>query len=213
MTTEIQRIETESRSFAHQAGQVLIVDADSYSHAGTVLRQIKGIRAEINDTFAPIIQAAHNAHKEALKQKKKVDAPLSDADRVIRGRMVDWQTAEDNRRREQEAALRLVAQQQEEDRRIAEAMAAEAEGNAEEAVAILDAPPPPPPVVASAVPTVEGVHLREYWTFDVVDEAKIPREYWLVNLELIASIVRRMKMATPIAGIRPRWEMRTTVRE
>jgi hypothetical protein len=58
-------------------------------------------------------------------------------------------------------------------------------------------------VVQPRIPTVQGVPTsRRPWRWEVVDEAKIPREFWQLNDLRINAIVRADKEKTNIPGIR-----------
>jgi hypothetical protein len=53
-----------------------------------------------------------------------------------------------------------------------------------------------------AAPKVKGISTRKIWKFEIVDAGKIPREYLVPNEVAIAGVVRALKNATNIPGIR-----------
>ena len=69
----VQELESQALSVPERAKLIKITTAAEYIVAGELLKTVKGLRAEIDATFDPIISKAHDAHKEALAQKRKVD--------------------------------------------------------------------------------------------------------------------------------------------
>jgi len=67
---EQKRIEETALAVPDQAQMLVIVTDADLGVAGELLTGIKRIRKEINGTFDPIIKKAHEAHKEAVSQKK-----------------------------------------------------------------------------------------------------------------------------------------------
>lgn len=186
-----------------QATALIITSSEQYETAAEMLLSIKSLQKEIDATFDPIVKKAHEAHKEAVAQKKKIEAPLIEAERILKPKMADYVAEQDRIRKAEEERLRAIALKEEEDRRIAEAAQAEAEGNHEEAEAIVSEPVYVAPVVVQkTTPSVSGISYRETWDFEITDLAKIPKEYWILDKVKIAGVVRAMKGATNIPGIR-----------
>ncbi len=196
-----------------QAMVLTITDAPGYERAKELLLSIKDLRKEISDTFKPIIEKAHQAHKEALAQQKKVEAPLIEAEGIIKPRIAAFLEEEERKRRAEEDRLRKIAEKEEEDRRLAAALAAEAEGDSEEAEAILDDVPPyiPPPVVPRTVPAGGGISMRETWSAEVVDltalvkavaEKKVPLVAIQANMIFLGQQARSLQGECKIPGVR-----------
>ena len=160
------------------------------------------IRKEIDATFDPIIEAAHQAHKIAIDKKKKADAPLVEAENYLKPAIFAYAVEQERKRKAEDGRLWKIARKEEEDRRMAEALSAEAEGNHEEAEEIIQAPVYVPPVVVEKqTPTVSGVSMVTTWKFRIVDELKVPRGYLKVDEIKIGGVVRAMKGATSISGV------------
>src|SRR5690606_19711824 len=100
---EIQAVETKALSVPDQAKLIQITDDESFQKAGVLLLSIKDIRKEIDRTFDPIVKKAHEAHKEAVAQKKRVEAPLVEAEGIIKPRILKYQQEQERKRREEEA--------------------------------------------------------------------------------------------------------------
>lgn len=112
--------------------------------------------------------------------------------------------------REKRRQLEDEALKAELDRRLAEAAALEREATATgdtalqmEADALISEPVIAPVVILpTATPKVAGVSYREEWDFEVVDDAKIPREYLTRDDAKIRRVVKAMKGTTNIPGVR-----------
>lgn len=199
---DTKEITERALTVPEKAKAIIIKSNDDFTKAGEVLTVIKSLRKEIDATFDPIITKAHEAHKEAIAQKKKVDAPLIEAEGIIKPRMAAWNAEQERLRREEEDRLREIARKQEEERRLKEAVAAEQAGNKEEAEAIIEAPIETPPVVVQkTTPKVAGVSFSKQWKFRITDPNKIPRQYLKVDEVAIGGVVRSLKGATNIPGV------------
>jgi len=208
---EAQEITERALTVPEQAKGIVIKSHDDYARAGEMLLVIKDLRKEIDATFDPIIKKAHEAHKEAVAQKKKVDAPLVEAEGIIKPRISAWNTEQERLRREEEARLREIARKQEEERLLMEAIAAEEEAKAngatkeeaaQESAAIMAEPVYVAPVVVPRmVPKVAGIAMKQVWKFRIVNPAIIPREYMAVDEQKIGAVVRALKDQTRIAGV------------
>ena len=83
--TKDEQVETRALTTAEEARTIMVADQHSLDRAGEVLSTIKGLRAEIASVFGPIIDKAHKAHKEAVAQRNKVEAPLKAAEKALKG--------------------------------------------------------------------------------------------------------------------------------
>lgn len=209
---DIQKITTAVESWPVKAQSVTVVDTGSYKSAANLLLDIKGLRAEIEATFGPIVQKAHAAHKEAVGQRKRHEEPLQAAEKLIKARMGTWQRAEEQRQREQAALLAAEALARDEEARLREAEALEAAGETEAAERVLDeptpAPPPPPP---TRVPKVSGIAGRDVWKAEVTDlmalvqavaAGKVPLAAVEANTKTIGQQARSLMAEMKWPGVR-----------
>jgi hypothetical protein len=154
-----------------RAKALTVDDAKSYRQAGDELKGIKALRAEIEDTFKPIVQRAHATWKEALAQRARLDDPLNLAEKIYKGLISAFDT-ETARKDLEDAWLRRKAQEflamKEQE---AEAMEAEAAGaSAAEVAAIVERELYVPPVqVERTAPKMAGIVLTETWKAEIVD--------------------------------------------
>ena len=185
-----------------QAKGILIRTNEDYIKAGEILLVIKDLRKEIDSFFDPIAKKAYEAHKEVVAQKKRADAPLVEAEGIIKPRISAYLAEQERIRREEESRLREIARKEEEDRRLLDAIAAEAAGENEEAAAILDEKPMVAPVIVpKSVPKVQGISTQKRWTYRITNPALIPREFMAIDEQKIGAVVRAMKDQAKIAGV------------
>ena len=157
LTPEAEEVSTRALTIPEQANAVKIVDPDSYVRASGLWQDIRALRKQVSDTFTPIIQKAHAAHREALDRKAAVDAPLETAEKTVKKAMNAWDEEQERIRQAEQRRLQEEARKREEEARLAAAIEAEKEGAKEEAEQILEAPAYVPPVVVpKATPKVAG---------------------------------------------------------
>ncbi|MFA5261530.1 MAG: hypothetical protein WC450_09905, partial [Candidatus Omnitrophota bacterium] len=173
------------------------------------------LRKQINAAFDPIIDKAHQAHKEAVNQKRRAEAPLAEAEGIIKPALAAWDTAQEAIRRQAEQEAQAAAMKAETDRKIAEAIALEAQGDKKAADQVMAEPVYVAPVIIPrSTPKVQGISFTERWTFRVINADLIPRQYLLAGLmdnhrvgrtdsrlTAIRKVVDALKGATNIPGI------------
>ncbi len=214
---EIEVVKAEVMPIPTEAKMILVVDQPSLEKANNFFLVIKGLRKKIADTFNPIIEAAHKAHKEAIAQRKKVEEPLITAEGWLNGQVTAYHQHIEKLRREEEEKARQAAikaemerRKAEEEARIKAAAELEAAGAKEEANAMMQeaveetekplevyVPPPETPKVV-----LTGATVKTTWTFEIVNEAIIPRQYLIPDMVKIGGIVRSLKGQTNIPGVK-----------
>lgn len=201
--SDIKQLETEALTVPEKARALKIVDNETYVMAGNMLVEIKGLRKQINDTFDPIVKKAYEAHKEAKAQKTKVEAPLAEAEGIIKPALSAWNMEQERIRRQAELAAQEAARKAEEERRLKEAESLEKQGDQKGVEEVLSAPIEVAPVIVQkTVPKVQGISFTERWKFQIVDASKIPREYLVPDEIKIGQVVRALKGATSIPGVK-----------
>ena len=200
---DIQEVDQKALTIIEEANLVTIKDTETYTQAGGLWASIQGIKKEVVETFKPIIDAAHKAHKEALKQKAKIFDPLDMAGRTVKKVMEIYDREQEQIRLAEEARLREIARKEEEERLLAEALEAERNGDTEEVEAILGAPAYVPPVIVQkTIPKLQGGPVfQTRWKFRVVDKRNVPEDFKVVDEVKVGQVVRAMKEATNIPGV------------
>src|SRR5690606_14674102 len=102
-----------------------ITDDASYTAAAELLKGIKALRGKIAETFDPHIKRAHEAHKALVKDKATAEAPLTEAEGVLKKTLVAYQQEQEAIQRAEARRLEEEARKAEEARRLEEAAAIE----------------------------------------------------------------------------------------
>ncbi len=170
-------VREEALSWPDRARAVQVVDNASYVVAAELLKGIKALRHRIGQVFDSHVTRAHEAHKALVREKRDAEAPLTEAEGLIKRALVTYTEDQERARRAEEQRLRDEARRREEQRRLEDAAALEqqavASGNVAlgmEAEALLEAPVHPPAVqVAPTTPTVAGISYRDTYRAQLVN--------------------------------------------
>lgn len=208
----ISEVESKALALPERARALRIIDTPSFQAAGAMLVDIKGLRAEIDAAFDPTISAAHNAHKVAVAAKKKVSAPLAEAEGILKGQMGAYQTEQERQRAEAQRRIDDEVKRLAEDARIKSAVSAEAAGLHDVAERIIDAPLIVNAPTVAPVAKVEGVSFREVWHAEVTDMVSLVRYcaanpmmiplLLTVNQTALNQMVRTQKNELTIPGVK-----------
>ena len=199
---DTEQIEHEASMAVATAQEIVVKDDESYTKTAGWVKDLKGIRKLIDETFDPHVKTAHGLWKGLIAEKKKHSAPLDEAEGIVKRKLSDYTQAQEKVRRAEEQRLREEARKKAEAEQLAAAQAAEEAGDAEEAERLLDEEVIPEPVIVEpAAPKVEGVSYRTTWKFRITDEKKIPREYLAVDEKKIGQVVRALKDQAKIPGV------------
>lgn len=163
-------LEVRALDWPTQARALSIATARDFEDAAEMLKGIKSLAREIEDTFGPHKQRAHELHRGICQEESKAKAPLVEAERILKRSMADYHEAQERIRREEQRRLEAEARAREEAERLEEAAALEAEGRQVEAERVLDEPAPVLHVAPTAPPPkVAGVQMREEWSGEFTD--------------------------------------------
>jgi len=201
----ITALSSEALTYPAKAKEIKVRDQVSLDTANAFLRGVKGLLGKIADTFDPIIKQAHEAHRQAIEQKKKHENPLIQAELIIKTEIGRYLT--EQARIRQAAVDKARREAAEAERRRLEAMQAaidaenagkaeEAEKHFEEAIAI-EVPKPVIPPAAKA----EGTHLRKETKWRVIDFAAVPREFLALDRARVEQVFRIQREKMSIPGI------------
>lgn len=209
---ETTPVEEKALSIVDQAKAVKVTDPETYTAAGSLWKAIGDMIKEVKDTFDPICDAAHKAHKQAVEKRAKYLDPLTAAQKSVKGLMSAYDQEQDRLRREEQARLEAIARKQEEERRLQEAIAAEEELRAQgatkeeaahEAAAIINEPVSVAPVVLpKATPKLAGGPVyRTIWKFRIINVNLIPRQYMVPDEKAIGGVIRSSQGKISIPGV------------
>lgn len=201
MTTAVAmvdpKLEQEGLTLRQQVDQLVVTNDETFVVAGEFLKGLRVYTKRVHEVFDPIVDSAHKAHKVAVDQRKSLLKPAEDAERLIKGRVAEYQDQqrrimEEVARQAEQERLRLEAEAQAaaeaeqarlrkeaEDAVLNAAAVAEERGDTETAERLLQQPIVTPTVVAAPVfvplapvvapPKVEGLSFRGAWKASVTD--------------------------------------------
>lgn len=214
-----QAEKAEARTWPERARAAVIRSAESYTSASELLLGIKSLRKRIAETFDPHIKRAFDAHRALTREKADAEAPLTEAERIVKDAMVAWDQEQERIRIEAQRRADEEARQRDEDERLSRAAAMEREGNewgdqtlVQEAEALIEAPPAPVVAapVAKATPVVKGITYRTTYSARVIDVMALvkfvaanPSHVALLtpNLTALNAQARSLKMGMRIPGV------------
>lgn len=199
---DTKEIMNRSIQTKENATALKVVDAESFQFADGLLGSIRKLRKEIEEIFKPIIDKQKAALEEARNTLSEHTLPLTDAETDLKNKMLHWKNEEMKRlREEQEERDRKIREQQAE-AKLKKAVEAEERGDVKAAERILSTPPAPIPTIAPSIPKTSSFYSRDVWKFEIFDETLIPREYLMVDEVKIGKVVRAMKGAIQIPGVK-----------
>jgi hypothetical protein len=126
-----EEIERKVPALVDQASAIIIRDQDTLTGANDFSIAIKRMRREIEETFDPIIEAAHVAHKVALDKKRKYIDPVDAAEKMVKGKIGSYLTEQERIRKEAERKVWEAEQEKIRAQQEATRKAQEAERKAE----------------------------------------------------------------------------------
>lgn len=193
---EIATVTKEALAIAGEGGSIVVSNPAEFEAASAWLTATcKPAQKRVVGFFEPMKSAAHAAWKSIVAREKEILMPLEEVEARLKRGISTYAAEQDRIRRASEAAAQQALRAAEEAARIerdAQAMAKLEAGDEAAATAILEAPvvlPPSAPPVMTPRPAAVGIAVRKSWTFRIVDEAKIPRQFLVVDEAKIRKLV------------------------
>ena len=97
-----EEIERQVPALVDQAAAIIVRDQETLTRANDFSIAVKRLRREIEETFDPIIEAAHRAHKVALDKKRKYIEPVDSAERTVKAKIGSYLDEQERIRKEAE---------------------------------------------------------------------------------------------------------------
>jgi hypothetical protein len=185
-------------------GTQLAVQAEAEDEVGVAreaLTEIQGlpITSDADLAFAAEILGEVKGHYNRLEERKKqATGPLNAALATIRSWFKpaqDHYAAAEKTLKEKIAAYHTLRAQERQAALDAAAAAHSAGDSAATQIAIAAVPPAPP--------KIDGVSVREEWTYEVVAFGLVPEKFKVINHAVLLAAVKETKGFTNIPGIRP----------
>jgi hypothetical protein len=197
-------LETKTLTMQEKGEKLIVNDFKSCEIAAEFIKTLKPLRAEIENTFNPIISKAHAAHKEACEQKNKFLKPIDALEKSIRDKIGAYNAEEDKKRRAEEKRILEELELKAKLEREAAALKAIEEDKPEEAEVIMEKPiiQPAPVEYKQPKPVFQNSVSIDCWKFEIIDAASVPREYCFPDEKMIGAIVKANKGKITIPGVR-----------
>lgn len=177
------QINSEASDLELTAQTLEVKDEASAAEATSTLGFIAAAKKQLEEKRTFFVKPLNEQVKKINAMFKEYAAPLENADRILRGKVLRYQA--EVRRKQQEEEERLRALAEKEQKRLEKQ--AEKKG--------LPAPPPLVLPATKAAPKTIQTGLgtattKTVWDFVIEDEAKIPREYLTVDTKKIRAVVK-----------------------
>ena len=221
-----EELKTAGQDLVRQATAMAIADEAGFQRAGLMLRATKEFLRRVEEVFGPIVKKAHETWREAIEQKKKIEAPALEAEQALKTGMGRWEETQRRLAQAAEAKAAVERERLEDEARLAAAIEAEVRGDIEQATRVMTAPTPPmplivPPAIAPPPPKAEGITFRTTYRAEVVDlkalvqavaGGQVPLAYVEANQSALNQAARALKEELAVPGVRVIAERGATVR-
>ena len=92
-----------------RAGALVVATPEQYQDAAGFLKAIKAAQQKVTAHFGGMKAAAHAAWKAITAKESETLAPLADAERIVKARMVEWQQEQERIRLAEQRRLQAIA--------------------------------------------------------------------------------------------------------
>jgi hypothetical protein len=185
-------------------GKIVVADADAYVAATEQVAALRSVAEDIGEILDPYADRLFKLHRAVTSYRAKVLAPIEGEQKRLKGEREQFAAEEERKRREAAQKAQQEAYEREQARLIEEARQAAAAGQSEAAEAILEEAvnvEVAPVVLPSTVPQVSGTSFRTAWEWELVDHAKLKKEFVKIDEVAIGKLVRAMhKSAEVLVG-------------
>jgi len=172
----IPELASKTQEWPERARSLVIDSPEGYSYAAQLLTGIKALLKEIEVSCGPVVKAALDAHRAALKQRRQLEDPLLNAEKTIKTMMAEYFRNQAAKRREDHEKKLQAWLDRARAQRAAEVASLEAAGDHELAVATAAAPLAPQELDGDeSVPTTTGIAVRKIYRAEVSDFAVLVR--------------------------------------
>lgn len=178
LVTELEVERSSITEAMKELSDFSIETASDLQTAAELLNDVVGRKTRINERLAEITKPMRQAEKSVRDLFRPVQDAMEEAETWLKGRI-------DSARKAIEARNRDLLEQ---------SRAAVANGDLPLVAALTSELQPPS--------TPDGVQFRSRWTFEIVDESQVPREFLRVDEKAIRAAVKASKGKIEIPGVR-----------
>jgi len=161
---ELSAIESRTAAIVFPAHKLEVTTVEQENKALTILKAIKGQLDMIEEKRVSITQPINQSLRRTNDMFKKLSVPLTQADEIIRRKILAFRTEQDEKANREQARREAIQESHRE------------RGHETKELA---------PVVAETGNSVTEMR----WTYDVVDIRKVPKEYVELNLGAIRKAI------------------------
>ncbi len=210
-----QELQLKSRDFKEIAFLARVSNDYENKRAADLVKECKELQKNIRSSFDPIIQKAHESHKEAISQRDVFLNPLVDSEKKLKEVIGNYLKEKERlifleRIKQEEEQRNLILKAQELKRNSAslgESMMADLDcENAEKEIEKINK------LSIKDQAKVKGIQTIRTFKAFVVDESIIPREYLVVDNAKLSVVARSYKEGMQIPGIEFREDIQIRVR-
>lgn len=186
-----------------EANKVVVTDMATLAQANAVRKAIGEKQKAIAAQLAKPKQWADSLHKWFCSLERAALAPLQILDNFERAQITAFNDEMTRVRAAREQAIAEARRLADQARATSEAAALERAGEHQLAAAVVAeaiAAPPPHVVLPNEVKAVQS--FRRRWTFEVVDESEVPREFCAIDTVKLGRYATAMKDSAKVPGVR-----------
>lgn len=215
-TEEKTKLAANADDFLKAAQAMEVASWEDHAKADTLAADGQKRKKEIEAVFDPLCKKAHEAHRALTSEKNGAIKPIEEGRKKLKEKMAAFEREQERIRKEQERKAEQERQEREraererlENERLEAAQKLESEGHHEAAQAVLNADYTPPaqdtaPAPISPPMPKRATTIQYRWTYEIIDEGVIPRQYLTPDTKKIQGMVNTHKQDAQslIPGIR-----------
>jgi hypothetical protein len=204
----MERVEINSLEVIEKANKYpMIKTVEENERAVEFAKFIKIAQKDVEISFNPIVDKAHQAHKEAIGQRDKYLKPLLHAEVLVKNRIKEFLTEQERQRRERELKIQREAEEKAEKERqklLEQAKKAEKMGDDWKANDLREQAEYVSPVINIQENNIktEGMVKKTTWKALVTDINLVPREYMVINQTALDGLARATKGTLQLPGVK-----------
>lgn len=178
-------IET-GKALLDKAEAIEILDKPEYEEGAKLFAQVKSYKKIIDSQRKELIKLPYDYVKRVNAFAKEISKPLDDAETIIKQKLIDYEAKKELERREQEKRAK------EERKRLQEQLNKEAQEKGVEAVILPEVMFPKEEKNIVHTEAGDTVYTRTVWDFEIVDFAKVPDEYKIIDEKKVRQAINRL---------------------
>ena len=188
--------------------EIKVTDQKSYDLASGILKDVKSRYKELENQRKDITGPLDRAKKAVMDLFRDPLELLQAAENKLKRMMIDYTSEQERLAEEERKRLQAIADKEaERQKKLLEKKIerAEASGKTEKVEELIQQKEEVKPIVAEVTPKVEkpsGVSFREKWSAEVIDANLVPREYLMVNQQLLDKVAGATKGSLSIPGVK-----------